>query len=611
MSNSDDAVARWRAAALEQEGAAVAARGRAALERAPDEQALRDLALAGGLVELAAATRAAAVALVRWGLEAERPEAARWDAVHAAAELGLAELTPELERLLAGGASSPVRGRAAEAYAALVPAQQARTRLEPLRQNDPDWAVRRLVAEALRQVEARRAPERGDPFARFKALVRGGRLRVEGGSAPLTAQQVAALGLRLPASYRLFLASACAGGRLVLTEFDPKGALRDAASLTLTPPAALRAELEAGGPRPDELRRIQEYVWARYVEGEKGGPSLDEDHALRLLGARYDRGLVDADAWNYGVLLFEAAYRDEARRARHLVRAVAVLEAYRELEREPWDVVDDRLEEARGVVEDERLRERLAATLAVDATDAADADVDVDALLTLGRREGVDPIAVDLERPGVLQLDPDDPKRRVVRVVAATLLELLGDPWCVEAPAVAPRAPRAAAPVPAAAPTSAGPTPAAGGAAEPGGPFGPVLEHLAAGRHRQAGRALADTLEGGADAATLEAAAALLCRPELTPLLAAQLLACVPMVGDKKTVETAREVLQALPGARVKDMLDAVAPYDEDGSQVALLVDAAAGLRKKSHAEAKDAAKRMKTSRSKAHVRTAKNPFYK
>jgi hypothetical protein len=83
------------------------------------------------------------------------------------------------------------------------------------------------------------------------------------------------------------------------------------------------------------------------------------------------------------------------------------------------------------------------------------------------------------------------------------------------------------------------------------------------------------------------------------------------MVGDKKTVETAREVLQALPGARVKDMLDAVAPYDEDGSQIALLVDAAAGLRRKSHAEAKETAKRMKTSRSKAHVRTAKNPFYK
>ena len=422
MSSPDDVLAGWRAAALEDEGPALEALGHAALEpRHDDAQALRALSVAGALVErsspLPRDARERALALARRGLGAANPGATRWDAAHVAAELALTALTPELKALLAeADASASLRGRAAEAFAGLAPAAEARARLEPLRHNDPDWAVRRLAGEALRLLEARRAPERGDLFARFKALVRTGRVRVEGGSAPLPAQQVAELGLRLPAAYRLFLASACAGGRLTLADEGPDGALRDVASLTLTPPAALRAELEAGGPRPDELRRIQEYVWARYVEGERGGAPLDEDRALRVLGGRYERGVVDADVWNYGVLLFEAAFRDEASRARHLVRAVGVLAAYRELEREPWDVVDDRLEEARALVDDERLREQLTPLERADG------------LLVLGRWDGALPLAIDLERPGVYQLDPDDPRGRVAGAVAPTLVQLLNDP---------------------------------------------------------------------------------------------------------------------------------------------------------------------------------------
>jgi len=108
-----------------------------------------------------------------------------------------------------------------------------------------------------------------------------------------------------------------------------------------------------------------------------------------------------------------------------------------------------------------------------------------------------------------------------------------------------------------------------------------------------------------------ESAAALLSRTSLTPLLSAQLLSSLLMAGDKKTTELARDVLHALTPARAKELIDAIAPMDEDGSQYALLTDAAAGLRKKSHTEVRDVAKQRKASRQKTHVRTVKNPFYK
>jgi hypothetical protein len=580
VSSPDDvSLDRWRADTRAEEGPALLALGRAALEAAPDARALRRLSTAGALAQLQPAARPRAVALARWGLAADRPDAIRWDAVHVAAELGLTEVTSDLRGLLAASGAGPeVRGRAAEAFASLVPDDEARARLEPVRVADPDWTVRRLAGDALRAVEARRNPAApaADPFARFRALVRCGRARVEGGSAPLTVAQVAALGLRLPTAYRLFLATACAGGRVVLDG--------GAGSLTLSPPAALRTELEARGPKPDELRRIHEYVWARYVEDEKK-VALDEDWALRLLGDRYDRGLLDADLWNYGVLLYEAAFRDPERRARHLLRALAVLEDYREVEREAWDVVDDRLDDARTIVRDEGLRP------------GADHPA---APLVLARWEGVHPLAVDLDRPGVFQLDPD--RLTPVATLAGTLLELLNDPLG--------HAPGAAAPVEVGAGSSAAPA-----APATDDDLAEVAQHLAQGRHRQAGRAFADALEAGQQAgvmpALLERAAALLSAPTLTPLLSAQLLASLLMAGDKKTTELARDVLQALAPARAKELIDAIAPMDEDGSQYALLTDAAAGLRKKSHTEVRDVAKLRKASRQKTHVRTAKNPFYK
>jgi hypothetical protein len=145
----------------------------------------------------------------------------------------------------------------------------------------------------------------------------------------------------------------------------------------------------------------------------------------------------------------------------------------------------------------------------------------------------------------------------------------------------------------------------------PRGLLDDVAGHLAAGRHKQAGRAFADALEADRSEAALERAAALLAKAEVAPLLAAQLLSSVLMAGDKKTIELAKDVLHALPPERARELLEALAPYDDDGSQYALLTDAAAALRKKSHADVREAAKRMKASRQKAHVRTMKNPFYK
>ena len=60
--------------------------------------------------------------------------------------------------------------------------------------------------------------------------------------------------------------------------------------------------------------------------------------------------------------------------------------------------------------------------------------------------------------------------------------------------------------------------------------------------------------------------------------------------GSEHGAQTVRALLHALPGEFALEVVKAAAPYDEDGSQVALFFDAAASLRRKSHQEAKDAA---------------------
>lgn len=564
-----DPLDRWRRAADASDGALLEASGAAALTQPPGPGPLRELAVAAGALERRAPldpdARARALTHVRWGLAADRGEAVRWDAVHVAAELALAELAPEVRAVLggAGGASAPVRARAAEAWPRLAPPADARTALEAARAADADWTVRRLAGDALRALEARGAARRPAPLARLEALLRCGQVRVEGGSATLPVAALEEAGLDLPPTYRLLLATCCGPGRLLQEAEDGRG---PAAALTLAPLAALRDGLAKAGPGAAELRRIQEHVWARYVDGGKG-TGLDEGRALRALGERYDGGLVDADLWSLGVLLFEAAAveADPRRQAALRRRCRSALRAFRELAPEPWEVVDDRLAEVEQALEQ-------------------DAPPDEPGPLLAFADRGGEPLLLDLHRPGVFVREGTR-----VRRLAPSLAHLVADPL--------------------------GHLPAgAAGAGQGKGVLSLLDEadgHLAAGRYKQAGRLFGDALEADASDAVLARAAALLSRPDLSPLLAAQLLATVPLAGDARSGEVVRRALQALAPGRARDLVEVLGPYDEDGSQYALVVDAAAALRARSHQDARDVARRFKQGRGKPNLRSIRNPFYK
>ncbi|MGE0706861.1 MAG: hypothetical protein AB7N76_06615 [Planctomycetota bacterium] len=563
-----------RAQAEAEERPALQAAARAALAAAPGPEALRELSrVAAGLGTLEPAQAEQALAHVRAGLASKDPDA-RWDAAHVAAELLLpaGKQAAALAKLLWDVAedarqAGAVRARALEGWAELAPAEEVTERLEVMRTKDESWTVRRAAKDAARR-RAKEESLRGALYGRFEALLRTERLRFEADDEGIDAAKLAKLGLRLPAAYQLFLLQCFAGGRLVFLEPATKGDPQDGEHFSLTPPARLVAAARA----PSDLANFNEYVYTRYVDGEGRYAKVDEDYALKRYGEFYARPWVDDEAYNYGVLLFEAAYRDEQRRAEHLLRCRDVLRAYRARSGEEWDVVDDRLEEVEGTLTDEGL-----------AWPAADRPRQP---IVIGAWGGVTELALDLEGPGVFARDPDAPK---------------GEEWWRVAPCV-----------------SAflnGPGIARPGASEGSDPLS-LLQRagaaIDAGNKRQAARLFADALEQDRKGkAVLDAAAALLSRADLSPLSAGQLCAAILLEGDKTSAESVRAALQATEPERAQAMVEALAPYDEDGSQVALFVDAASGLRKRTHSGVKEAAKLAREGRGKQHIRTLRNPWHK
>lgn len=566
----------WREQARAAEAPYLAELAAAALADAtPAGVRLRGLACGAALFQPDPGQRARAVALVRQGLAGGDPDG-QWDALHAAGELGLGEVAQALEPALASP-RAPVRARAVEVLGQLDP-QGGRATLERLKTADPDWTVRRLCADALRR-PGQPAGDPRDPFSRYRALVRTGRVRQESSASRPDPRALIRQGVRLPAALRAFLLDVCPGGKVVL-EGEGGGA---GVNLALFSPLELAGRARQGATSAEGLKNLQDYVWQRYVEGSSKAPRVDEDKALREYGARYDKGLVDSEAWAYGVLLYESAFRDEANRADLLCRAREQLRAYRALSDEAWDVVDDRLADAEelvtreGLTPDPRREERLP----------------------FACLDQVVELAVDLLHPGVWATDPE----RGTWQVAPSLAAFLGDPRPLQdaAQPAASCAEGGSEEEPALAPGG-------GGALDR---LAEAQEHLVQGRLRQAGRAFGDALESDRSARVLERASALLTRPELSPLQAAQLLAVVPMAGDKPSQEAVRAALAALPAERALAMVEAIGPEVEDGNQAALLVDAAAGIRKKSHAAVSEAARRLKKERGRAHLRTVRNPFYK
>jgi len=535
---------------------------------APSVSGARSLAVgASSAGDLAGDERARAVALVRWALSAEDSET-RWDAVHAAGELALTELLDELRRALADSKSQApsVRARAAEVVAELSNLPDVAAALEGISKDDPSWTVRRVATDAMRRAQKGESL-RGDLFSRLRARIRCNRVRFEADDEPLEERGLASLGLLLPPAYLHFFISVFGGGRLVfLGEEDKKGNQQDSDSVFLNTPARL---VGTSSRLPDDLKNFNEYVWTRYVEGERRYQKVDEDYALKRYGELYARGWADADAYNYGVLLFEAAFRDDARRAAHLLRCRRILTAYRSLADEEWDVVDDRLEEARDIIAEEGL---------VWPGEGGDH------LVPIGSWSGVIKLCLDRDADGVWAHDPDENQRwQVAPCVAA----FLNDPH-IRRPGVGPD-----------------------GSDDPLELLDRVGTHLDAGEMKEAARLYGDVLEQHKRPQVLERAAQLLQRDDMSPLLAAQLLSTIPMAGDRTSAEVVKSVLQVLPVPFAVAAVTSVGEFDEDGSQISLFINAAAGLRKRSHEPVKQVAKQIRDSRGTSHIRTVRNPFYK
>lgn len=539
----------------------------AALSQNPSPSALRDLATGAAVVgELTPPQEAQALSLIRWAFE-ESPASA-WDAAHAAGELRLPTQQEPLLDLLAGVLQAAnrfmpsARARAAEAYALLADPEQAVQALDALKDDD-SWTVRRLAKDAARNLNRDTEP-RGDLFSRVKALIRTERIRMEVDEEPLNAADLAKLGLRLPASLLQFLATVFIGGRAVLLEEDLKGNKKDGESYFLTPPGRLVGKASA---QASDLQNYNEYVYTRYIDGARKYPKVDEDYALKRYKEYYDRGWVDMEAYNYGVLLFEAAFRDVQGRGLHLLRCRNVLSAYQAMSGEEWDAVDDRLLEAEDIIKDE----------------GHSWSGEQPVYFQIGVWGGVIELSLDLEGPGLYARDPDVGPGRWK--VAGSVAAFLNNPEVRR--------------------------PGDEGELDPITLLEQAGDAMDAGQKKQAARLFGDVLEQHRAPKVLAKAAELLQRDDMDALSAAQLLSTILMVGDRKSAEAVRAVLQSLPVELAVEMVNVVAPHDEDGSQIALFVNAAAGVRKRTHAAVKAAAKQLKDVRGKAHIRTLRNPWYK
>lgn len=107
----------------------------------------------------------------------------------------------------------------------------------------------------------------------------------------------------------------------------------------------------------DEIKRIQEYVWARHIDGsDHYDHSIDEDHAIRVLDAFYSEigNRNSPDQVYLGILLFERAFEHPEQQAELFERARKILEFYRRVSQETdWPAVEDRLDDIRRYQEEQ------------------------------------------------------------------------------------------------------------------------------------------------------------------------------------------------------------------------------------------------------------------
>lgn len=128
----------------------------------------------------------------------------------------------------------------------------------------------------------------------------------------------------------------------------------------LAPPLEAEAAVAEVDEHAATLRKVQSYIWGRYVTFQTPAEPIDEDEALDFLAQHSLKHPMEEDAECYydGILAFERAYSVESpdRRRRLLHRAVRAFQAYRKHTSLDfsWDIVDDRYADALEMLDDLR-----------------------------------------------------------------------------------------------------------------------------------------------------------------------------------------------------------------------------------------------------------------
>ena len=99
----------------------------------------------------------------------------------------------------------------------------------------------------------------------------------------------------------------------------------------------------------DDIKRIQEYVWARHIDGsDHYDHSITEEEAVRQLDEHYSAigNRNSPDQVYLGILLFERAFEYPDEQAEYFARARRIFEFYQRVTGEDdWHAVEDRLED--------------------------------------------------------------------------------------------------------------------------------------------------------------------------------------------------------------------------------------------------------------------------
>lgn len=126
---------------------------------------------------------------------------------------------------------------------------------------------------------------------------------------------------------------------------------------TKTPPAGT-PETTTMQQQPLKRELICQYVWDRYIDNVRPKVEVDEEAALKFFEGYYAKHPLNTDqeCFYYAILLYERAFADDTHRARYLVKAKEVFEAYRDStgDRE-LDAIEDRYEDVVDIIERENL----------------------------------------------------------------------------------------------------------------------------------------------------------------------------------------------------------------------------------------------------------------